>query len=786
MNVTLSDGTVAALPDGLSDDAIKNFTQRLEAANSNAKASASQSPAPPSPPSAPPTQQPKPQGGGSWLDWFRSQQPLDLPQPDSNAPTLAQQADAALGGYPSAALNAADRATGGWLAPPARMAANVAADVLGIGPSALAAGANALAHTAENFGLAEPGPSLPILSDEIKRATGVRPYAQDEGVVSPATLENVLAIAAGNWRGGAPILSSLVKGVTGDIAQGVGGWLGGKAANAVDPQGRLTELGQMTGALAPGLTPRETIASPLLSRFRAPNAGDIYDRTQALGAVTGNPDLTPTAGMVGSPGVAAFERAGAAFPFLNIPIKSAQGGVANALERGVANAAEAVAPMREGPLPQGALGPGAPVKTLPDTTPGAPGALLQQRAQDELTRRWNDAKSAIDQAETAASLTNLRDANGNPALVKGPALQALFNTLGGLTSQTVNERPIPISVGSGGDAANSAAGRLRSALTPQDPVLDRNLNAALNSTQAQLANPSVPAAAKPALNAQARSLQQQIDANMGVSFEALRRLKSEIGSSVDQGSVDSFTGNQITGAMTDALQSHLDAVDPALGQRYRAALGQYNDAMKYREDLTGPGVVNAVGTPKGPGQYLNPPGQTDLTNRIVGFLRNPERAGVLPQTPGWRDAVAALVASLGRQGGQFDPKTFLQQWGDTKLGGGQGSTPKGRALFTQPSPEAAWLLDHATDVSRALEQGPERHGGESNLAGPLATTAIAEHVMGTHGLGSSILGGLASTLGLERPGTIRALAGRPAPYFQQTSPLPALLAIAQAQGRNQY
>ena len=43
MNVTLSDGTVAAVPDGLSDDAIKNFTTRLEAANSNAKSASAAS-----------------------------------------------------------------------------------------------------------------------------------------------------------------------------------------------------------------------------------------------------------------------------------------------------------------------------------------------------------------------------------------------------------------------------------------------------------------------------------------------------------------------------------------------------------------------------------------------------------------------------------------------------------------------------------------------------------------------------------------------------------------------
>jgi hypothetical protein len=40
---------------------------------------------------------------------------------------------------------------------------------------------------------------------------------------------------------------------------------------------------------------------------------------------------------------------------------------------------------------------------------------------------------------------------------------------------------------------------------------------------------------------------------------------------------------------------------------------------------------------------------------------------------------------------------------------------------------------------------------------------------------------LATALGLERPGAIRALAGRPTLYFQQTSPLPAVLVIAEVQ-----
>ena len=763
--IQLRDGATVEVPDGLDPAAMEDYGNRAQAAYDAAHSSPSSQPQGLLQRAFPREQYP---GVNAALDWLNQ-------TPAEAAPGV----DRALGGYPSAIASSINKATGGYAGQAGNFAANIAADVATAPWDAPASVTNAITHTAQRYGYGVGEPDLPLAAPLFKEAFGVAPPTSKLG----QQVETLADLVVGNKAAGAKLLPAIVSGATQDVVQNVGGAVVGNVANAVDP--RLREIGETFGAVLPGYAPKETIGSWLFNRQRPPNAGDVYDRTQNLGLATGNPDLTPTAGMVGGPLVSSVERSGAAFPVLNIPVKAAQGKVANAVEGGVRSAAEAVAPMREGPLPQGAFGPGAPVKTLPDTTPGAPGALLQQGAQDELTQRWNDAKSAIDQTEAAASLTNLRDASGNPVLVKGPQLQSLFDSLDGLTSQTVNGQAIPVSVGSGGDAANSAAARLRSALTPQDPVLDRNLNAVLNSTNYQLANHNVPASVKPALYSQARNIQNQIDANMGVSFEALRRLKSEIGSSIDQGSVDSYTGNQITGAMTDALQQHLDAVDPALGQRYKAANDQYRAAMKYRQDLTGPGVVNAVGTPQGPGRYANPPGQTDLTNRVAGFLRNPERAGILPQTPGWRDAVAALVSRLGQNNGQFDPKTFLQQWGDAKLGGGPGSTLQGRALFTKPSPEAAWLLDHATDVARALERGPASHGGENNLAGPLATTAIAEHVMGTHGLGSSILGGLATTFGLERPGMIRALAGRPAPYFQQTSPLPAILAIAQAQGRNQ-
>ena len=744
-SIQLRDGSTVEVPDGLDPQAMENFGNRAQAAYDAAHP-------PKTAPSAPPAPNaPQPSLWDKVVAWGNQ-------TPAEAAPGV----DAALGGYPSAIASGINRATGGYAGSLGNFAANIGTDVLAMPWDAPASVTNALTHTAQRFGYAKGEPDFPYIAPAMKESLAVTPPTTWAGQQA----ETLADLIAGNKVAGAKLLPAVLSGATQDVAQNVGGAVVGGVAGAIDP--RLQEIGAMFGSLAPSYAPKESIGSGAAGWFglRGKNGSDVYDQTRDLGAATGNPDLMPTAGMVGSAGVGAVERAGGAVPLLNIPIKTAQGKVASAVGQGVSESAGQIAT------------PG----TLPDTTPGAPGALLQQRTQDALTKQWLDAKNAINQVETSANVHNLKDANGNPALVSGPALQNLFGSLSGLTGQVVDGRVIPTSTA---DAANSAAASVRGALAPIDPVLDRNLNTALATTQMQIQNPNMPPAAKPALYAQARDLQNQINANQGVSFEALRQLKSKIAEGIDQGSVDSVTGNQITDALSGALQQHLDAVDPALGQSYRAALGQYRGAMRYREQLSGPGVrTNPVGTPQGPGQYINPPGQQDLTNRIAGFLRNPQNAGILPQTPGWRDVAAALVASLGQKNGAFDPRTFLQQWGDATPGRSTGATPKGRALFTTPSPEAAWLLDNSQAVARALEQGPETHGGENAIAGPLATTAIAEHVMGTHGLGSLAAGGLASNF-LERPGTIRALAGRPAPYFQQTSPLPAILAIAQAQGRNQ-
>jgi hypothetical protein len=750
VNVTLSDGTIGSIPDELSDDDVKNSLIQLEAAHNKDKATP-----PPQPQGVLQQAFPRDQypGVNAALDWLNQ-------TPAQAAPGV----DRALGGYPSAIASGINRATGGYAGSIGNFGANVAADTATGAVDAPASVINAAIHNAQRYGYGAGTPDIPLQAPVFKHSFGVTAPTTWAGQQA----ETLADLVVGNKIAGARLLPAILTGAAQYGMQGVGGAVGSSAAGAVDP--RLQELGGMVGALSPSLAPKESIGSAFSqwAGLRGKNGSDLYDQTRDQGAATGNPDLMPTAGMVGSPGVAALERGGAAFPLLNIPIKNAQGAVASAVGKGVTEAANQLAT------------PG----TKPDVTAGAPGALLQRLTQEDLTRQWQAAKNAIDQVETSAGVGNLRDANGNPALVSGPALQNLLGSLGGLTGQVVDGRVIPTSVGSGGDIANSAAARVRGALTPIDPVLDRNLNTALTTTQMQLANVNMPPAAKPALYAQAQDLQNQINANKGVSFEALRRLKSEIASGITQGSVDGYTGNRITDALAGGIQQHLDAVAPALGQQYTKARQDYADAMKYRDQLTGPGVVNVVGKPQAPGEYLNPPGETDITNRVAGFLRNPERAGVLPQTPGWRDAVAALVSRLGQNNGRFDPQTFLQQWGDTKLGSSTGSTPEGRALFTTPSPEAAWLLDNSQAIARALEQGPETHGGEGNIAGPLATTAIAEHVMGTHGLGSLVAGGLAAS-GLERPGTIRALAGRPAPYFQQTSPLPAIMAVAQAQGRNQ-
>ena len=206
--------------------------------------------------------------------------------------------------------------------------------------------------------------------------------------------------------------------------------------------------------------------------------------------------------------------------------------------------------------------------------------------------------------------------------------------------------------------------------------------------------------------------------------------------------------------------------------------------MTYRDRFTGPGVVNPVGTPEGAGQYTTRPAKQ--TSPIASRASCATRSA-----PGScrRRGLARRRRGAGRPAGtarrrSSTPRRSCRNGATPSLEGAKDRRPRAGRCSPPPSPEAAWLLDHATDVARALEQGPERHGGESTIAGPLATTAIAEHAMSTLGALGSGIGGAATAYALERPGTIRALAGRPAPYFKQISSLPALMAVAQAQGRN--
>jgi len=80
------------------------------------------------------------------------------------------------------------------------------------------------------------------------------------------------------------------------------------------------------------------------------------------------------------------------------------------------------------------------------------------------------------------------------------------------------------------------------------------------------------------------ALNQNIAANQGVSFDTLRRIKTDMQTAARGG--DHVSG-LVADTLRDALGDHLNTVAPDLGQRYADAVGQYKQAMDLRRSFTG-------------------------------------------------------------------------------------------------------------------------------------------------------------------------------------------------------
>jgi hypothetical protein len=746
VNVTLSDGTIASIPDGLDADAIKNNVQRLEVANKSSK------------------QPPAQTGAPGTIDFnapVQTTSPFDAAikyvsdrTPSVSAPSF-QSADNATGGALSAAANtasAADNYLDNWPSATGKMAAHVGSNIaLGV-PSVFAGGANVLSHLATKYAGAAPSPDLPIPSQSVPAAAGITPETTTAGKVTEA----ILSLASANKLAGAgPIWSAAKAPVQAGLQ-----WLGSTVGQAVGG-----EAGGFVGGLVPGSIPLETVASKgidllpqgVRDTIRNPNASDIWAAVKRLGGATGNPDLTPTAGMVGGPVVKGLEKSAMSFPGVNIPVLNARGKVGAGLQQGVDAAADQLAQ------------PGTPV----NTSPGGAGAEWRGAAQDQLTNAWQTAQDNIRQVENDASSRNLTDANGNPQLVTGDVLDGLRMRLNGVMGFNNQGRTIS-TLSSGGDATvNAVLNDIRSKLQDQDPIEGMRMRADRGQIQSQLSDPNTPAAAKPALQQQLDQVNQDIAANQGVSFDTLRQYKSQMGNAAQQGD---WVAGQVADALRDTLSDHLNAVDPnGLGQRYSNAVQGYNDAMNLKRSFT-TARTNAVGPTPSPGEYTAPPGDTQLSNAATNLLRNPQNAQPYLNTPGFRNALAAVVSRLGQKNAEFNPTQAATDI--SKI------TPAGQSLLTQQSagpagpPSTVPLLNDVRTAGNAYDLKP----GPAGLSGALATTAMAEGAAEKAGWLRTLMGGGAAALGMERPGAVRAIAGLPQAWRQQAN-VPALIQLANMQAQ---
>ena len=753
-SVKLSDGSYVKVPDGLPDDVLTNWSARANAAL------ASGSELPP-PPGAPPQS-----GAPATIDFnapVQTTSPFDAAikyignqVPSVSAPSF-QSADNATGGALSTAASkasAADDYLNNWPSATGKMAALVTSDLaLGI-PSALAGGGNVLSHLATKYAGAAPSPDLPIPSQSVPAALGITPETTTAGKVTEA----LLSLASANKLAGAGPLWSLAKAPVQAGLQLAGSTIGQAVGG---------EAGGFVGGLIPGSIPLETVASKAIDllpqgvrdTIRNANASDIWAAVKRLGAATGNPDLTPTAGMVGGPVIKGLEKTAQSFPGVNIPVLNARGKVGAGLKQGVDTAAEQ--------LQQ----PGTPI----NTSPGGAGAEWRGAAQDQLTQAWQTAQNNTRQVENDASSRNLTDANGNPQLVTGATLAGLGARLRGVMGFDNQGRVIPVLSGAGDATVNGVLNDIASKLQDQDPIEGMKLRYNAEQTQDQLNDPATPLAAKPALQAQLDQINQLIAANKGVSFDTLRQHKSNMGALAQGGD---WVAGQVADALRDTLGDHLNSVDPkGLGQRYANAVQGYNDAMNLKRSFT-TARTNAVGTTASPGEYTNTPGDTQLSNAADNLLRNPQNAQPYLNTPGFRNVLAAVVHGIGQKNNRFDPTEAAKEIG--------GITPAGQSLLTQQSAGPAGpssvvpLLNDVRTAGDAYDLKP----GPAGLSGALATTALAEGAAERGGFWKTLGGGLAAGLGMERPGAVRAIAGLPQAWRQQLN-LPAIIQVANMQAQRQ-
>lgn len=642
---------------------------------------------------------------------------------------MVANADAATGGKISGAASWLNAKSGGALAPTVNMAGNVAANVAALPWDAPAAITNAITKTARNYGVYADRPYVeyPMIAPQLKQAFGVTPEA---GPIS-SRVENALTIAS---TGGEGLIPRLVKGVVGEGLSEGGSYAGEKIAENTDP--RLAPVLETGGSLAAFGAPYEQVFSKSLTPLRGSDAGSTYDSAlaaqDAINAAGGDMTRPPiTTGMVGAPFVKQIERVVGAFPVLGQGVQSARENATEGMIQGRDISAEQVG------------------ATPTDTTKNSPGTALKYGTEDYL----NNVSQRMDNVESAIA-NNSQGPRGGAALIDVHGLLDDLQNMKTTTDAAGNVHPnVAPQIGAMIDNEISNINRAR---TPEDPQLHAQLVSQAQGLQFAINAPNTPPQQIPALQAQLAQTVAAIDANMKVPFNVLRQMKTLNSYDVNADGTPTLNGHmggKVLDAYRDTIQSHVNNLDPQLGAQYQGLNDEYKVASTANRAIANKDEAS----------------QTSMLRRGLGA---PSAVEDVAGTPVWGEAAGNTIRQMGQNTGKFVPREFAQTWDNMN--------PAARALYTQTHPNAADQLNNVSQLARNYDIPSEAGGSTKALAALLALDKFLEGV-GVKGALAAIPVGY---LGQSMP-TIRAVAGRPQPYFQSLQQnIPALMAVARNQAQN--
>ena len=724
-SVQLRDGSTAEIPDGLSPDAMENYATRAQAAYDAAHA-------------APP--------GPTLWDQFGAWMRQPAQGPDGG-PELLPEAQPLIprGQYP--ALDAAvDWTKANVLhSTPGNFVGNVAADVAASPWDMPASVANALIHTSQNYGIRPDGPSYPMAAPAIKAELGVTPIT-DPWAQRAETVAQIAATSGGG------LVPRLLSGIFGEAKGEAGSYAGGKIADVTDP--RLREGLETAGAVAAQGVPENKIATGITSRFGSKDAPAKYDAAKIVQGVTGADQPPVTAGQLGGGFIQTIENLLGKIPFTGAPIHSAQADVQSQIEAAIQKAA-------------GNVAGGAPISTATN----APGDALLTGVREHVANALNTAKPQIDTIEKQLGFQNTFGPGGGSAMVDP---RGLINELNGMKTATDAAGNVRTVVDPQVAAQIDAEiAKINSVRQPEDPTLHAQLQSRIGALQSFLGQSGVDPGVRTQVEGQLRNAQAAQDANMKAPFEALRQMKTRLGESAfgpGTRSLDDVMDGKVYGAYGNAIQGFANQLDPALGKQYSDATSAYSNAMDLQRTF------------KKVTQGANEQG---LTSTMTGGLTAPTKVQSFSQTPGmspiWNQAAGNTIAMLSRK----TPGDFAQTWGAPGAEGGM--TPEAKALYTQGSPDMVKVLDAAATLGQGFDPtgGRKRPVTSHDAIFALLADRLLNGVLGEKGAAATtaaLSAPYAASAGIESGPFKRALAGQSEPWSLN---LPALVAVAQQQGRNQ-